>query len=98
LRTQEYERIKRQTAELVFKRLCEKAGVFRPSTARYQPRLHDFRHTFAVVRLVTWYRENKNEQRLLPHLTSYLGTSMDHEDTALSDHDNGTAAASQSLL
>jgi len=73
LRTQEYERIKRQTAELVFKRLREKAGVVRPSTARYQPRLHDFRHTFAVVRLVTWYREGKNVQRLLPHLTTYLG-------------------------
>ncbi|MGB6026308.1 MAG: tyrosine-type recombinase/integrase [Candidatus Sulfotelmatobacter sp.] len=43
LRTQKYERIKRQTAELVFKRLREKAGVARPSTARYQPRLHDFR-------------------------------------------------------
>ena len=73
LRTQEYERIKRQTAELVFKRLREKAGVARSSTARYQPRLHDFRHTFAVVRLVTWYREGKNVQRLLPHLTTYLG-------------------------
>jgi len=73
LRTQKYERIKRQTAELVFKRLREKAGVARPSTARYQPRLHDFRHTFAVVRLVTWYREGKNVQRLLPHLTTYLG-------------------------
>jgi integrase/recombinase XerD len=73
LRTQAYERIKRQTAELVFKRLREEAGVLRPSTARYQPRLHDFRHTFAVVRLVTWYREGKNVQRLLPHLTTYLG-------------------------
>lgn len=73
LRTQEYERIKRQTAELVFKRLREKASVSRPSAARYQPRLHDFRHTFAVVRLVTWYREGKNVQRLLPHLTTYLG-------------------------
>jgi site-specific recombinase XerD len=73
LRMQEYERIKRQTAELVFKRLREKAAVLRPSTARYQPRLHDFRHTFAVVRLVTWYREGKNVQRLLPHLTTYLG-------------------------
>jgi hypothetical protein len=31
------------------------------------------RHTFAVVRLVTWYREGKNVQRLLPHLTTYLG-------------------------
>lgn len=31
------------------------------------------RHTFAVVRLVAWYREGKNVQRLLPHLSVYLG-------------------------
>src|SRR5208282_3728570 len=65
--------ILRQTAELVFKRLREEAGVSRSRDARFQPRLHDFRHTFAVVRLVTWYREGKNVQRLLPHLTTYLG-------------------------
>jgi integrase/recombinase XerD len=73
LGTVSYERILRQTAELVFKRLREEAGIHRSSDARYQPRLHDFRHTFAVVRLVTWYREGKNVQRLLPHLTTYLG-------------------------
>jgi site-specific recombinase XerD len=73
LATQKFERIRRQTAELVFKRLRQEAGVRRPSTARFQPRLHDFRHTFAVMRLVTWYREGKNVQRLLPHLTTYLG-------------------------
>ncbi len=73
LRTQKYERISRQAAELVFQRLRKEAGVSRPAAARYQPRLHDFRHTFAVVRLVTWYREGKNVQRLLPHLTTYLG-------------------------
>lgn len=60
-------------AELVFKRLRQQAGVYRSKDARYQPRLHDFRHTFAVVRLVTWYREGKNVQRLLPHLSTYLG-------------------------
>jgi hypothetical protein len=58
------ERILRQTAELVHKRLREEAGVHRTTSARFQPRLHDFRHTFAVVRLVTWYREGKNVQRL----------------------------------
>jgi integrase/recombinase XerD len=62
-----------QTAELVFKRLRAEAGIFRPEGTRYQPRLHDFRHTFAVTRLVTWYREGKNVQRLLPHLATYLG-------------------------
>ena len=65
--------IMRQTAELVFKRLREQAGVSRSDDATFQPRLHDFRHTFAVVRLVTWYREGKNVQRLLPHLSIYLG-------------------------
>jgi site-specific recombinase XerD len=73
LGTQKSERILRQTAELVFKRLREAAGVSRSKDARFQPRLHDFRHTFAVVRLVTWYREGKNVQRLLPHLSTYLG-------------------------
>jgi integrase/recombinase XerD len=63
----------RSMVELVFKGLRQQAGVYRSKDARYQPRLHDFRHTFAVVRLVTWYREGKNVQRLLPHLSTYLG-------------------------
>ena len=42
-------------------------------SARYQPRLHDFRHTFAVTRLLTWYREGKDVQRMLPLLSTYLG-------------------------
>jgi site-specific recombinase XerD len=73
LRTVKETPITRQTAELVFKRLREQAGVSRSDGATFQPRLHDFRHTFAVVRLVTWYREGKNVQRLLPHLSIYLG-------------------------
>lgn len=81
LGTEKYQRITRQTAELVYKRLREEAGVRRSPDARFQPRLHDFRHTFAVVRLVTWYREGKNVQRLLPHLTTYLGHNR-IQDTA----------------
>ena len=73
LGTQKGAPITRQTAELVFKRLREQARVSRSNDATFQPRLHDFRHTFAVVRLVTWYREGKNVQRLLPHLSIYLG-------------------------
>jgi integrase/recombinase XerD len=73
LGTVKHQRITRQTAELVYKRLREEAGIHRSAEASFQPRLHDFRHTFAVVRLVTWYREGKNVQRLLPHLTTYLG-------------------------
>jgi site-specific recombinase XerD len=67
------QRILLQTAELVFKRIREQAGIRRPPGTSYQPRLHDFRHTFAMTRLITWYREGKNVQRLLPHLATYLG-------------------------
>ena len=73
LGTVKHQRITRQTAELVYKRLREEASVHRSPKVRFQPRLHDFRHTFAVIRLVTWYREGRNVQRLLPHLTTYLG-------------------------
>jgi site-specific recombinase XerD len=31
------------------------------------------RHTFAVHRLVAWYREGADVQRLLPQLSTYLG-------------------------
>jgi len=65
--------ILRQTAELVFKRVREQAGLERPTCRTFRPRLHDFRHTFAMNRLVSWYREGKNVQRLLPHLSTYLG-------------------------
>lgn len=66
-------RILRQTAELVFKRVREQAGLDRPVCRTFRPRLHDFRHTFAMNRLVSWYRQGKNVQRLLPHLSTYLG-------------------------
>lgn len=59
--------------ERSFRRLCAQAGVRREDGARYQPRLHDLRHTAAVHRLTTWYREGKNVQRLLPLLSTYLG-------------------------
>jgi len=73
LGTVKHKRVTRRIAETVFQRLREEAGVHRSAEARFQPRLHDFRHTFAVMRLVTWYREGKNVQRLLPHLSTYLG-------------------------
>jgi site-specific recombinase XerD len=56
-----------------FRRLCDVAAIRREDGARYQPRLHDCRHTFAVTRLMTWYREGADVQRLLPHLSTYLG-------------------------
>lgn len=45
----------------------------RPATARYQPRLHDLRGTFAVHRLTARYAQGADVQRLLPLLSTYLG-------------------------
>ena len=63
----------RATAESIFQQLREAAGVRRTDNSRYQPRLHDFRHTFAVTRLIRWYRDGADVQLLLPQLATYLG-------------------------
>ena len=65
-------------AERAFVRLRAIAGIAREDGARYQPRLHDLRHAMAVHRLVAWYREGADVQRLLPQLATYLG----HVDVA----------------
>jgi len=59
--------------EKVFVRLREHAGIRSPLGARWQPRLHDMRHAFAVHRLVAWYREGADVQACLPLLATYLG-------------------------
>lgn len=67
------EPIHRCTLENAFTRLRKHAGVLRDDGGRYQPRLHDLRHTFAVHRLTTWYRQGADVQRLVHHLSVYLG-------------------------
>lgn len=56
-----------------FRRLRTTAGIQRTDGARYQPRLHDLRHSFAVHRLTAWYQAGADVQKLLPHLATYLG-------------------------
>ncbi len=63
----------RDTLEAAFARLRSFAEVCRTDGARYQPRLHDLRHTFASNRLLAWYREGEDVQKLLPHLATYMG-------------------------
>jgi integrase/recombinase XerD len=70
--------VTRGMAESAFVRLRNIADIAREDGARYQPRLHDLRHTMAVHRLVAWYREGADVQRLLPQLATYLG----HVDVA----------------
>lgn len=59
--------------EHVFARLRRHAAVQGPSGADRYPRLHDLRHSFAVHRLVAWYREGADVQARLPLLATYLG-------------------------
>ncbi len=62
-----------QQLEKAFTRLLKHTGIERPSHARWQPRLQDLRHAFAVHRLVAWYREGADVQDCLPLLATYLG-------------------------
>lgn len=68
--------------ETTFRRLCNLCGIRREGGARSQPRLHDIRHTFALSRLLDWYKNGYNVQRLLPHLSTYLG----HIDISSTQH------------
>lgn len=66
--------VTRSSAEYAFCRLRVRAGVMRDDgNSRHQPRLHDLRASFAVHRLVSWYRSGADLQRLLPQLSTYLG-------------------------
>lgn len=62
-----------QGVEYYFRVIRARAGLGRSDGAYFQPRLHDLRHTFAVHRLVAWYRSGADVQRLLPQLSTYLG-------------------------
>ena len=65
--------MKKYTIHRDFQRLREYAGIRRSDGERSQPRLHDLRHTFAVHRLTSWYRQGADVQKLLPYLSTYLG-------------------------
>jgi integrase/recombinase XerD len=62
-----------QIVQQAFTRLRQYAGVGRADGTRYQPRLHDMRHSFAAHRLTSWYEQGADVQKLLPHLATYLG-------------------------
>jgi len=51
--------------------LFRTAGVHKPDG--HLPRVHDFRHTFAVHALLRWYRSGVDLQAKLPHLATYMG-------------------------
>jgi integrase/recombinase XerD len=76
------ERIPDDLLRRAFRRLRKQAGIHRSDGARYQPRLHDLRHSAAVHRLTAWYREGRDVQKLLPLLSTYMG----HTDIGSTQH------------
>lgn len=55
-----------------FYHLSRQIGLRAPSSSR-GPRLHDFRHRFAVQTLLRWYCQGEDVERRLPILSTYLG-------------------------
>jgi site-specific recombinase XerC len=62
-----------RTMNTNFQRLRKCAGVLRHDSAQYQPRMHDFRATFAVHRIASWIRNKGDLNRMLPALAAYMG-------------------------
>jgi integrase/recombinase XerD len=55
-----------------FYELSRWAGL-RQGKVNRGPRLHDFRHRFAVQTMIRWYRSGQDAERRLPVLSTYLG-------------------------
>lgn len=58
-----------------FQRVRKIAGVAREPEAKYPPRLHDLRFTFAVHRITSWIKSGADLNRLLPALSTYMGNA-----------------------
>ena len=59
------------TVQAMFRDLTIQSGLRGPHGRG--PRLHDLRATFAVTRLLQWYRDGEDVMARLPLLSTYLG-------------------------
>ena len=71
--TKEGNALKERAVGQTFQGLRRMAGIARDDGARYQPRLHDLRHTFAVHRLTAWIKRGADLNRMIPALSAYIG-------------------------
>lgn len=60
------------TVRATFVTLSRRIGLRGPSDS-HGPRMHDFRHRFAIETLLRWYQEDVDVERHLPELSTYLG-------------------------
>lgn len=60
------------TVDKFFRTLVVEAKI-RVTPGRCSPRIYDLRHSFAVGRLLLWYREDADVQKKLSYLSTYMG-------------------------
>lgn len=65
-------RLHSAAVRLVFDELRRKIGLDKTGL-KNAPRLHDFRHRFAIQTLLRWYRKGEDIERKMPVLSTYLG-------------------------
>lgn len=65
-------RMEHSCVSRTFYKLSRKVGLRGP-TDHHGPRLHDFRHAFAVRTVLRWYRQGVDVEPLMPVLSTYLG-------------------------
>ncbi len=58
------------SARSAFIKALKKSNIIKNNNG---PKLHDFRHTFAVHRLLQWYKNEQNINAKLPYLSTYMG-------------------------
>jgi len=64
-------RLHHPTVNQTFRNVLRQCGIrHRTHTG---PRIHDLRHTFAVHRLLAWYRDGQDVNARLPWLATYMG-------------------------
>ncbi len=67
-------RLNKRTVQWQFRELCHRAGM-RQLTEKHGPRIHDFRHTFVVRTILTWYQAGVDVEARMPALSTYVGHS-----------------------
>lgn len=65
------QRLCHPTVHNTYCRLLRQCGILHEN--RSGPRIHDLRHSFAVHRLLAWYRNGEDVNALLPALATYMG-------------------------
>lgn len=71
LLNQRRQRLCYPTVHATFRSLLEQCGMLHRQ--RPGPRIHDMRHTFAVERLLGWYRDGIDVNARLPGLATHMG-------------------------